>query len=452
MTERLRARGRKTDLNSLPSEFAQKLTGPLTRFLRIEAAAGAALLLCTVVALGLSNSPWSHDYLRIWEIPIGFRLGSLESVRSIREWINDGLMTFFFFLVAVELKRELVMGELRSPRVAALSISAALGGMLVPAGIFILLQSGAPGASGWGTVMATDTAFVIGCLALLGDRLPHVLRLFMLSLAIVDDIGAILVVAIGYSGHIVWVPLALGGAGFAIMGLMAFMGIRSIMAYSLLGGLIWLAVDASGIHATITGVVLGLLTPAHRWVSDLRLYAILGRVIAYPSASEGSGNTRDRETLQAAETAARETLSPAERIQFALHPWVGFAVMPLFALANAGLPLTSGDIGNSVTLAIFSGFVFGKPIGILAFSWIAVRLGIALRPPELSWGLLAGGGLLAGIGFTMALLIASLAFDNALLDPAKLGIFLGSVISAAGGLTVLMWVTRHRRPCSAPRE
>lgn len=435
-----------SDLTHLPNESVQWLTGPLSRFLRIEAVAGAVLLICTLVALGLSNSPWSHGYLQIWEMPVGLRLGSQELIRSLKDWINDGLMTFFFFLVAVELKRELVLGELRFPRTAALSIAGALGGMLVPACLFILLQSGHPGASGWGTVMATDTAFVIGCLALLGTRTPHVLRLFMLSLAIVDDIGAVLVVAIGYSEHLAWEALALGAAGLFLTHLMASIGIRSITAYCLLGGLIWIAIDASGIHATIAGVLLGLLTPTRRWVSDLRLYAILGRVIAYPATNEGSGNTRDRETLQTAEIAARETLSPAERIQFALHPWVGFLVMPLFALANAGLPLSTEDLGNSITLAIFIGFVFGKPIGVLAFSWIAVRSGIAVRPAELSWGLMAGGSLLAGIGFTMALFIATLAFDDTLLQPAKLGIFLGSLVSAAGGLAVLMWVTRRSAP------
>lgn len=435
-----------TELDRLPRESIQRLTKPFVRFLHVEAAGGALLLACTVVALVLSNSPWSHPFLELWEIPAGLRMGSLEFARPLKEWINDGLMTFFFFLVAVELKRELVLGELRSPRMAALSIAAALGGMFVPAGLYFLLQAGRPGEAGWGTVMATDTAFVIGCLALLGSRIPHSLRLFMLSLAIVDDIGAILVVAIGYSSRIAWEVLALGALGVAIVRGLMLIGVRSILVYFLSGCLIWLAVDASGIHATITGVVLGLLTPTRRWISDQRLYAILGRVVAYPAASEGSGSTRDRETLQVAEVAARETLSPAERFQIALHPWVGFVVMPLFALANAGLPLAAGNLGDSVTVAVFAGFAFGKPVGVLLFGWLAVRLGIAVRPYDLSWGLLAGGSLLAGIGFTMALFIANLAFDQSLIDQAKLGIFLASAFSAAGGLALLAWVTRRGKP------
>lgn len=429
-------------LERLPEESVHRLTRPFVRFLHVEAAAGAILLICTAATLLLSNSPWSHAFLEAWEIPLGLRLGSLEFGRSLKEWINDGLMTFFFFLVAVELKRELVLGELRSPRMAALSIAAALGGMVVPAALYLMLQGGQAGARGWGMVMATDTAFVIGCLALLGARIPHSLRLFMLSLAIVDDIGAILVVAIGYSDRIAWAVLAFGGMGVAAVGVMMRVGIRSVLLYFFMGCLVWLAVDASGIHSTVTGVVLGLMTPTGRWVSDQRLYAILDRVVAYPAASDGSGSTRDRETLQLAEVAARETLSPAERFQIALHPWVGFVIMPLFALANAGLPLSASDLGDPVTGAVFVGFVFGKPVGVLLFSWLAVHLKIATRPPDLSWALLTGGSLLAGIGFTMALFIASQAFGESLINQAKLGIFLASTFSAAAGLAVLKWATR----------
>ncbi len=436
-----------TEISRLPKETIDRLTKPFVRFLQIEAAAGAVLLLFTVAALALSNSPWAHLFENAWETPIGLQLGSLEFARSLREWINDGLMTLFFFLVALELKRELVLGELNNPRKTALPIAAALGGMLVPSALYLALQWGQPGETGWGTVMATDTAFVIGCLALLGSRIPQSLRVFMLSLAIVDDIGAILVVAIGYSSHIAWGALALAALGVAIVRAMTALGIRGFQLYFLVGGFIWLAVDASGIHATVTGVILGLLTPARRWVSDERLYAILGQVVAHPDSEERSGKTQNRQTLQAAEVAARETLSPVERLEIGLHPWVGFVIMPLFAFANAGLPLSMDYLGNSVTLAVFVGFTLGKPIGVLMFSWLAERAGIAIRPPELSWRLLAGGGLLAGIGFTMALFIANLAFSNGLIDSAKLGIFLASVFSAVAGLALLMWLpSRGKHP------
>lgn len=426
------------ELARLPKELVDRLTKPLVRFLGIEAAAGAVLLSFTVTALVLSNSPWAHPFLNAWETRVGFHIGSLEFARSLRDWINDGLMTLFFFLVALELKRELVLGELNNPRVAALSIAGALGGMLMPAALYLMLQSGHPGESGWGTVMATDTAFVIGSLALLGSRIPQSLRVFMLSLAIVDDLGAILIVTIGYSSDVAWGALGLGGLGVTIVRGMALLGIRSVTIYFVAGGLVWLAVDASGIHPTITGVMLGLLTPARRWVSDELLHAILGQVVAYPASDEGSGDTKDRHTLQVAEIAARETLSPVERLEIALHPWVGFGIMPLFAFANAGVPISSGNLANSVTVAVFVGFALGKPIGVLTFSWLAVRSGIAIRPPDLGWRLLAGGGLLAGIGFTMALFIANLAFSQNLIDSAKSGIFLASVVSAVAGVALLL--------------
>jgi NhaA family Na+:H+ antiporter len=261
----------------------------------------------------------------------------------------------------------------------------------------------------------------------------------MLSLAIVDDLGAILVVAIGYSSHIGWGALAVSALGVGIVRAMALIGVRSIPTYVLMGVFIWAAVDASGIHASITGVVLGLMTPALRWVSDERLYGILGQVLAQPGDAQASSDTDDRRTLQVAEIAAREALSPVERLEIRLHPWVAFLIMPLFAFANAGFPLSLGDLSTSVAVAVFAGFAVGKPIGVLAFSWLAVRLGIAIRSPNLSWRLIAGGGLLAGIGFTMALFIANLAFDENLIDSAKLGIFIASVFSAVAGLAWLAW-------------
>ena len=438
------------EITRLPEEILDRLTKPFARFVAVQSAAAAILLLFTVAALVLSNSPWAHSFLSAWETEIGFQVGAWEFARSLRDWINDGLMTLFFFLVSLELKRELVLGELRNPRMAALSISAALGGMLVPASLYLLVQAGQPGQHGWGTVMATDTAFVIGCLGLLGSRIPQSLRVFMLSLAIVDDIGAILIVAIGYSSHIAWEALALAAFGVVVVRAMAGFGFRGFPTYLLMGVFIWAAVDASGVHATVTGVILGLMTPARRWVSDDRLYAILQQVIAHPTSDEGSGDTKDRETLQVAEIAARETLSPVERLQTALHPWVGFVVMPLFAFANAGVPISMEHVGGPVTIAILIGFVVGKPLGVFSISWLAVRSGIAKRPPELSWALLAGGGMLAGIGFTMALFIANLAFSESLINSAKIGILMASGLSAVAGLALLTWAATSRRTAPEP--
>jgi NhaA family Na+:H+ antiporter len=431
-------------LGGLPREPIDHVARPLARFLRIETASGAILLLAVAVALALANTAWAHGVTRLWETPIGVHAGPFAFQRPLRDWINDGLMTLFFFVVALELKREFILGELSQPRIATLSIAAATGGMLVPAGIYLALQSGLPGAHGWGTVMATDTAFVIGCLALLGPRTPQGLRVFLLSLAVVDDIGAILVVAIGYSHAINWVALALGAVGFAVVRGMALLGIRDLRLYILAGIMVWLAIDASGIHATVTGVVLGLMTPTRGWVSDRRLRSILERVLAHPPGNHWSGGTDERNALRAAETAARETLSPVEQLEATLHPWVAFGIMPLFALANAGVPFSLSAAGDPIALAVAVGFVLGKPIGVVGFAWLAVRSGLAERPAELGWGTLAGGGLVAGIGFTMALFIADLAFQGTLLQAAKLGILVGSLVSAAGGLSLLAWLGRGR--------
>ncbi|MCK7611716.1 Na+/H+ antiporter NhaA [Roseibium sediminicola] len=429
--------------SNLPTEFADRFTKPVARFLKIESAAGGLLLLAVFLALLLANSSWASGFFIFWETPVGLNFGSLDFTRSLRHWINDGLMTFFFFVISLELKRELVLGELRKPRHAALPLAAALGGMIVPVVIYLALIVGQPGTHGWGTVMATDTAFAIGCLALFGRLVPTVLRLFLLSLAIFDDVGAILVVAVFYGGPLSWTATGLAIAGLGLVAGLARLGIRSIPIYYLAGLVIWLCVDASGIHATITGVVLGLMTPTRVWVSDTRLRAILARVLAYPGGEHWSGDTPERSDLRAAGRAVSESLSPVERIELTLHPWVGFVIMPLFAFANAGVAIELSDVSQKVSIAIVAGLVFGKPLGVLAFSWGAVRLGLATRPTHLSWPFLTAGAFLAGIGFTMSLFIANLAFDPNQLGAAKLGILMGSAVSAIIGLLALLWlVTR----------
>ncbi len=429
----------------LPHEIADRVTRPFARFLKIEAAAGGLLLLAVLLTLILANSPLSAPFLAFWETSIGLHFGPLDFSRSLRHWINDGLMTFFFFVISLELKREIVLGELRHIRAAALPFAAALGGMLVPVAVYLALMSGQPGMHGWGTVMATDTAFVIGCLALFGPRIPPALRLFLLSLAIFDDVGAILVVAVGYGEALNWLALGLAMLGLGAVAGAARLGIRSIPVYFLLGGVIWLCFDASGIHATIAGVVLGLMTPTRVWVSDTRLRAILGRVLAYPGGEHWSGDTADRRDLRQAGRAVEESLSPVERLEIMLHPWVGFAVMPIFALANAGVAITGADLGQPVSLAILAGLVLGKPVGVFGFSWLAVRSGLANRESSLSWPFLAAGAFLTGIGFTMSLFIAGLAYAPAMLGAAKLGILTGSVLSAVAGLTMLLWQTSRQR-------
>ncbi|MFE8599700.1 Na+/H+ antiporter NhaA [Archangium violaceum] len=434
-----------SDSHGLPREMADRFAHPFARFLKVESSTGVILLLSVVVALILSNSPLSSSSSRFWETPVGFHFGAVDFTRSLRHWINDGLMTLFFFVVSLELKRELVHGELRSFRMAAFSFAGALGGMLVPASLYLALMYDKPGIQGWGTVMATDTAFVIGSLALLGSRIPVGLRLYLLFLAIFDDVGSILVVAVGYGGELRWPALAIVAALVAGIFGAARLGIRGVAVYSLLGVGLWLALDASGIHPTLAGVALGLMTPAREWVSDDRLRALFERVIAYPKGKHWSGDTVERADLRRAGVAAREALSPVERLEMRIHPWSGFIIMPLFALANAGVRLSWTELGSPITSAVFVGLAVGKPIGVFTMSWLAVRVGLATRPEGVKWSLLAAGALLTGIGFTMSLFIAGLAFDPTMLRAAKIGILGASGVSGATGLLMLAWLTSEKK-------
>lgn len=433
-------------LEHLPHAPVDRLSRMLGRFLRIEALAAALLLLCAAVAIALSNSRWGTAYMAFWETPLSLGWGDTHYARSLKHWIGDGAMTLFFFVVALELKRELVLGELRNPRMTGFALSAALGGMLVPALIFVAIQWDQQARHGWGIVMATDTAFVIGCLAVLGRRIPATLRLFLLSVAIFDDVGAIMVIAIGYGDAIDWAALAGAALVMAVIALMGRMGLRPVPLYVVFGLLLWWLLDQSGIHPTLAGVLLGLMTPARSWVSGRRLHAILARVTAYPQGASWSGDTAGRRDLQRAGVAAREALSPLERLEIALHPWVAFLVLPAFALANAGLPLPGTHVDWGLAVAVMLGLAWGKPVGVLAFSGAAVLLGIGTRPAGLSWPLLGGGALLMGIGFTMSLLIAELALAPAQIDSAKTGILCASLLSAACGTAVLAWLTSGRQP------
>ena len=410
---------------------------PLARFLEIESASGILLVVCTVVALVLANSPWAESWNAFWHTEARVGVGSWELHASLAHWVNDGLMTIFFFLVGLEIKRELVDGELRTVRKAALPIVAALGGMIAPAAIYLLLAGGGEGGRGWGIPMATDIAFAVGVLALLGRRVPIGLKIFLLALAIADDIGAIVVIALFYSGAIQLAVLGLAALGLAFIFGMNRLGVRSIVAYWIAGAGVWLAMHYSGIHPTISGVALGLMTPGRAWVAGESLIETL---LAAVDRLDGQiDRPHDRSRLVGDLTAtARETLSPLERLEAALHPWVAFVIMPVFALANAGVALQPAAATHQIAWAVAAGLVFGKPLGITVFSWLAVRCGAAQLPAGVNWKSLLGAGCLGGIGFTMSLFIASLALEGTLLDAGKIGILAGSTISAAVGLVLLL--------------
>lgn len=422
----------------LPIELIDTVLGPLKEFLHIQSVSGILLLLVTLVALLLANSSFSEKFLKFWEMRLVLGVGSFRMDHSLLHWINDGLMTIFFFVVGLEVKREIVMGELRDLRQAVIPLVAALGGMIIPAGIYLMLQAGEPSARGWGIPMATDIAFVVGCLALLGSRVPNTLRVMLLSLAIADDIGAILVIAIGYTDSLSLKALLLGGLGILVIYFLMRIGTKNIAVYLILMFLVWVAFHESGVHATIAGVIFGLMTPSKAWISQDRLSLIVQKTSSFMRGQGWSNNANRYSLIREMEIATRKSLSPLERFETDLHPWVGFAIMPVFALANAGVAFEVSDFTNPVAIAVLCGLLFGKPLGVSLFSLLAVKTGLGSLPEGVNWPILVGGSFLTGIGFTMALFIASLALEGEILDAAKVGVLGASLLSAIIGMILLL--------------
>jgi Na+:H+ antiporter, NhaA family len=425
-----------------------RLAQPFTKFFRIEAAGGIVLLSCALIALVIANSPWAMSFASLWQTVVGVTIGDFALQLSLRHWINDGAMTIFFFVVGLEIKRELVHGALREARNAVLPGVAALGGMLVPAAIYLLFQHGEPGANGWAVPMATDIVFVAGFLALFGPRVPFSLKILVLTLAIIDDIGAVLVIAVAFTDEISLSMLGWAGAGLGVTLICRWMGVRAIAVYFLIGVGIWFAVLMAGIHATVAGVVLGLLTPSSPWLAKRSLLKVLsGTERRLQKDRDASNETEHQEeAVQLLGAAAQETISPLDRLETALHPWVAFVIMPLFALANAGVHVDMAALSNPVSMATAAGLALGKPLGIVTFSALAVKLGWARLPDGVNWKLLTGAGCLAGIGFTMSLFIADLALGEKLMESGKIGALVGSAIGATVGCTLLWWLLRKKSP------
>jgi len=413
----------------------------LERFLHIEAVSGIVLLLAAATALLWANSSWSASYGALWHTPVSFGVGPWVTSQSLHFWINDGLMTIFFLVVGMEIRREIHEGAMSDLRQAALPIGAALGGVVVPALIYLALNGDPSRQHGWAVPTATDIAFAVGVLALLGRGIPGNVRVFLLALAIIDDVIAVLIIAIFYSGGLQIEGFAVAGAGIGMVLLMQRMGLGSAWAYVVPGLVVWTGLLITGAHPTLAGVVLGLLTPVFSTPARQSPMELLIRAAAelkdrFPQQDAGQLAHPLRELRHA----QREVLPPVVRVQIALHPWVAFGIMPLFALANAGVALGSVDLsagGASWVLAGVAGaLVLGKPLGIVVTSWLLVRLGWCRLPAGVSWGGVVLVGLLAGIGFTMSIFIAMLAFNEpALLGAAKLGVLVGSVVAAVLGLS-----------------
>jgi Na+:H+ antiporter, NhaA family len=411
------------------------IVGPLRTFLDTEASGGILLIIATIAALVWVNSPVGHSYESLWGVELRLSIGALEWAEDLRHVVNDGLMALFFFVVGLEIKRELVAGELNNVRRAALPALAAIGGMVVPAGLYLSFNPDGPTASGWGIPMATDIAFAVGVLALLSDRIPSGLKVFLVSLAIVDDIGAVLVIALFYTEglHAGWLVAAVGV--LALIAVLRSMRVLWVPVYVVLGSGVWLATFESGVHATIAGVALGLLTPA-RPTDPGGLQDVVDNVWTMPEEP-------DAESVRATTLQAREVVSIAERLEHLLHPWTSFVIVPLFALANAGLVLSLDALrdaaASSITLGIVAGLVVGKTVGIAAMSWLAIRLGIGEAPSGVGRRHLIGAAAVAGIGFTVSLFITGLAFTDAqFAAEAKMGVLSGSVVAGLTGAVVLV--------------
>lgn len=436
----------------IPQRFIQ----PIQQFMRIEAASGVLMLLAAVAAIVWANAPFGETYHEFWSTPISFEIGSFHLEETFEAIVNDGFMAIFFFVVGLEIKRELAVGELRDPRAAAFPVIAAVGGMAAPALIYVALAGGAgPEAlRGWGVPMATDIAFSLGVLSLLGRRVPPGAKLFLLALAIVDDVGGILVIALFYTDELSFGWLAAALAGFVLIGWGSRVGIRSYVFYVPMAFAVWFFTLESGVHATIAGVALGFMTPAFPMYGvrefDLRARRILD---TYPAAAE-TPEQREHADYEATLLAdiAREAVSPLTRNEHRLQLWSSFVIVPVFALANAGVRFEGGIIEpllSPVSLGVGLGLLVGKTVGITALGWAAVRLRLGRLPPNTSWRQLVGVAATAGIGFTVALFITALAFtDPVFADEAKVGIFAGSILAGILGVAILL--TSGRRPTEPP--
>ena len=444
------------DIESLMAEIQRPLgvqvRNLFNRFTRLQASSVILLLLSTIVAMFLANSSFATQYFEFWETYLGISIGNVEFSMTLIHWVNDGLMVLFFFVVGLEIKREITIGELSSPRKALLPVFAAIGGMLFPALIYLAFNAGGPGENGWAIPMATDIAFSLGILTVLSSRIPLALKVFFTALAIADDIGAVLVVALFYSENITTTPLLFALIILGLLILLNWTGIRNPMPYVVLGILLWFAFLSSGVHPTVSGVLLALTIPAR---SKIRAQAFLAQCTAILTGvgrddEEDLVETTDRQQAAAhtLERIAERMQTPAQRLEHALAPWATYVVLPIFAFANAGVTIT-GDLSTIVRRPVFLGILFGlvvgKTVGISLFTWLAVRLGIAEMPARVKWPQLISATALGGIGFTMSLFITSVAvLPGDISDVAKVSIMIASVVAGALGYTLLIITSRER--------
>ncbi len=427
--------------------FGHKIVKPFQSFAAIETSGGILMFLATVIALIWANSSWSDIYGHIFHLPVSIGLGEILVKRDVHFIINDGLMALFFFVVGLEIKRELLVGDLRSPRQAALPVAAAIGGVVVPALIYWILNVGGPAAKGWGIPMATDIAFVTAALTLLGRRAPAGMALFLVSLAIVDDLCAVIVIALFYSGEILVNYLIYAAPILGILAILNFLGFRSPIPYIILGLTVWILVCASGVHATVAGILVAFTIPCRSELDTHQFIESADKIMGQFDRQESRGfemklNENNQGVIRSLEKYCLGVEPPLQRIEHALHPLVLFIIMPLFALANAGATINLNTLGNLFqapeAMGVILGLCVGKPVGITIFSWLAVKMGIARLPKNVDFIAVVGGGLLCGIGFTMSLFVADLSFDSReILETAKLSVLVASLLAGIGGTLIL---------------
>ncbi|SEA64207.1 sodium/proton antiporter, NhaA family [Arachidicoccus rhizosphaerae] len=430
-----------------------QLLRPVNRFIHQEYTSGIVLFASVVIALVWANSPWSEGYHHLWETRFSIGIEEQRFIQPLHVWINDGLMALFFFVIGLELKREFIAGELSTIRKAALPMVGALGGMVVPALIYVAFNSGQPSSHGWGIPMATDIAFALGLLSMAGKHIPRSVKTFLSALAVADDLGAVLVIALFYTREISLIPLGIGVLLLTLLWVGNRMGIRDTIFYLIIGVVIWYFFLLSGVHATIAGVLVAFMIPARtkideqQYVQSVRKYAT---DFERADRQDGSLTTWEQHrTISNIKQLCLDAETPLQKIENALHPWVAFVIMPLFALANAGMHIGSdffSTLANPVSLGVSFGLVAGKFIGVLLFTWVMVRLGRASLPNRASWKHIVGVALLAGVGFTMSLFITGLAFtDSQMIDEAKYGILLASLLSGVLGVVYLKRLSPVRK-------
>ena len=439
----------------MASQKIDRILKPVERYMHNESTAGIMLLASALIAIGWANSPFGDSYFHFWEYEVAIRVANYEIANTLHTWINDGLMAMFFFVIGLELKREIIAGELSDIKKALLPLVTAVGGMLIPAAIYIVWNPSGPANDGWGIPMATDIAFALGIISLLGKRVPVVLKIFLTALAIADDIGAVLVIAFFYTSQISFWSLGLGALFVIILLVANYVGVRNTLFYGLVGiGGVWLAFLMSGVHATIAGVIAAFAIPARTKINEQRFIDVLDEKLkefhTIPPNDVTLLEPAQYRVIQNIYQLTKAAGTPLQKLEYQLHPWVSFVIMPLFALANAGIildeKLMQSIFSSGITMGVFWGLTAGKLLGVVIFCWLMVKLRLSALPEGMTWGHLWGIGLLAGVGFTMSLFVTTLAFkEPQAVAAAKAGILAASIISGVAGYFVLKKVSRYSK-------